>query len=71
MDTIVAILERIFFQSMVPVGSRHVVAVLLVWFPPQGSWYLSGKWSKVRGLSSCWTVAAALGGSALLWAAGL
>ena len=28
----------IFFQSMVPVGSRHVVAVLLVWFPPRGSW---------------------------------
>ena len=38
MDTIVAILGRIFIQLMVPVGSRHVVAVLLVWFPPLGSW---------------------------------
>ena len=38
MDTIVAILGRIFFQSMVLVGSRHVVAVLLVWFSPRGSW---------------------------------
>ena len=38
MATIVVILGIIFFQSMVPVGSRHVVAVLLVWFPPRGSW---------------------------------
>ena len=38
MDTIVAILGRTFLQSMMPVGSQHVVAVLLVWFPPRGSW---------------------------------
>ena len=38
MDAIVAIFGRTFFQLMMPVGSRHVVAVLLVWFPPQGSW---------------------------------
>ena len=38
MTSIVVIPGRIFFQSMVPVGSPHVVAVLLVWLPPQGSW---------------------------------
>ena len=38
MDTIVVVFWRIFFQSMAPVGSRHVVAVLLVRFPPRGSW---------------------------------
>ena len=38
MDTIVVINAKIFFLSITPVGSRHVVAVLHVWFPPRGSW---------------------------------
>ena len=38
MASIAVIPGRISFQLMVPVGSRHVVAVLLVWFPPGGSW---------------------------------
>ena len=38
MTSIVVIPGRIFFKLMVPVGSRHVVAVPLVWFPPRGSW---------------------------------
>ena len=29
---------RIFFQSMLPVGNRHVVTVHRVWFPSPGSW---------------------------------
>ena len=38
MTSIVVTPWKILLQSMVPVYSRHVVAVPLVWFPPRGSW---------------------------------
>ena len=38
MTSIVVTPGRIFLQSILPVGNRHVVVVLLVWFPSQGSW---------------------------------
>ena len=38
MTSIVVTPGRVFFQWMVPVDSRRVVAVPLVWFPPRGSW---------------------------------
>ena len=37
MTSIVVTPGRIFFQSMLLVGNRHVVAVLPVWFPCPGS----------------------------------
>ena len=37
MTSIIATPGRIFFRSMLPVGNCHVVVVLLVWFPSQGS----------------------------------